>query len=85
MMSCLSQAVGLGQAEAPKPPHDSTLNEFQVSFMELLGEIATKTHSFYLFFVIQGRKHTFIFTSFWDKNDLLEVNLLKMRLPIHQI
>lgn len=87
MMNHVSHTVGIGQVETPKaqPPHDSTLEEFQVSFMELLGETTSKPHSFCLFFVIWGRKHTFIFPSFWDKNDPLEVNLLKMTLPMHQI
>lgn len=62
MVNHVSQAVGLGQVETRKaqPAHDGTLKEFQVSFMELLGVTASKTHSFYLFFVIQRRKHTFI-------------------------
>lgn len=39
MNHLMSQGVGLGQVETPKaqPPHDGTLEEFQVSFMELLG------------------------------------------------
>lgn len=54
MMNHVSQTVGIGQVETPKaqPPHDSTLQEFQVSFIELLGERTGKTHFFCLFFVI---------------------------------
>lgn len=41
MTNCVSRAVGLGQVETPKtqPPYDGILEEFQVSFMELLGAL----------------------------------------------
>lgn len=70
-MNCLPQAVGLGQvetAEAP-PHHDGKLEEFQVSFLDLLGVRANKTPCFYLFFIMRGKLCTFPFPNFWDKGD----------------
>lgn len=51
-MNCLPQAVGFGEVETAKaqPRHDSKLEEFQVSFLELLRVKANTTHSFLLVF-----------------------------------
>lgn len=73
MMNCLPQAAGFGEVETAKaqPHHDSKLEEFQVSFLELLRVRANTTHSFYLFFIVRAKQCTFLFPKFWDKGDAL--------------
>ena len=61
MMNCLPQAVGFGEVETAKAQHrhDSKLEEFQVSFLELLRVLAQHNPFFLLVFYSKGKAMCF--------------------------